>query len=512
MSSNEIPPENNKPQEEPLLPVSFPPKSDSNLIETFSLGCCKLNLDIFLIIIMINNFLVNACFSNIMPFFPQEAHSKGVPEYIVGIIFAALPFGGIISSFFLAKYISKIGRKRALLFGVFANIVTAAVLGCLDFVENEMVFIVIAIISRIFQGVARSAYSTATFSSISVIYPSSMQKKIGYTESVSGLGMMLGPLLGSGLYSLGGYPTPFFCFAGIFLLMFPVTIINLNKLKILDVQESKKQRILKLSSFVFERRVSSVFLALIMGNINLTWLGPTFADHLISYGMEAGYVGLIYPVGTIAYILSIRTANTLFKNVEKKLLISLGLFINIIAQALVGPQPYVFPHHISMVIVSQFFLGSSLAFIFIPFIPEVSLLGAKIYPNDKASVTDMASGLFSAGITIGGVLGPVLGGVFGSMLGFVYESSVFGLAVSVVFIVYLTVGDGGAGIYWYFKNRKLEKNKNDEKEEKCEIRVEETESLANDEGIKRNEFNSTLISNTRNNSTAVVGNYAERKE
>lgn len=447
---------------------------------------------------MINNFLVNACFSNIMPFFPQEAHSKGVPEYLVGIIFAALPFGGILSSFFLAKYISKIGRKRALLFGVFINIVTATVLGCLKFVDNEMIFIIIAIVSRFFQGCGRSAYSTATFSSISVIYPTTMQKKIGYTESVSGLGMMLGPLLGSGLYSLGGYPAPFFCFAVIFLLMFPVTIHNLNKLKILDKEVSKKQRILKISEFITERRVFSLFLAIIIGNINMTWLGPTFAYHLISYGMGAAYIGLIYPVGTVAYIVSIKMLNSLFKNFEKKLLISLGLFLNVISQVLVGPQP-ILPQNISIVIGSQFFLGSSLAFIFIPFIPELSILGSKIYPDDKSSVSDMASGLFSAGITVGGVIGPILGGILFSVLGFVYESSIFGLMALSVLMIYLSFGDGLVGIVRFLKRKEEKKEQKEQKEKEenllgsCEIRVEETKSLANEEEIKRNEFNSTVV-------------------
>ena len=481
MEESESKKDQKKNLDEPLL--------DLDVTEEFSFfGCFKFKLDIFLITIMINNFLLNACFSNIMPFFPQEAISKGVPQYLVGIIFAALPFGGILSSFFLAKYISKIGRKKTLLFGVLTNIVSATVLGCLKFVDNELIFIVIAIISRLFQGFGRSSYSTGTFSSISVIYPNSIQKKIGYVESVSGLGMMLGPPIGSGLYSLGGYSMPFFFFAGLFVLMFPFIIRNLNKLKILEREQSKKQRILKLSSFIFERRILAIFLTIIIGNINLTYLGPTFANHLISYGIETTYIGLFYPVGTLAYIISIKLVTSLPKTFEKKIMISIGLLLNIVAQAMVGPQPGVFPHEISIVIISQFFLGSSLCFIFIPFIPEMNKLGARIYPDDKESVSDMASGLFSAGITIGGVLGPILGGALTNAFGFVFASGMFGIAVTVIFLIYLSFGDGFIGIYNFMKKKKLVMEKESLlNESRCDIKIPDGVD------IKREDFNSTLV-------------------
>ena len=40
---------------------------------------------------------------------------------------------------------------------------------------------------------------------------------IGYIEAVTGIGMIIGPLLGSLLYSFGGYTFTFYCFGSIFL-------------------------------------------------------------------------------------------------------------------------------------------------------------------------------------------------------------------------------------------------------------------------------------------------------
>jgi len=47
---------------------------------------------------------------------------------------------------------------------------------------------------------------------------------IGMLEATAGLGMMLGPLLGTGLYAIGGYNFMFYSFGSLFLvlvLLFP---------------------------------------------------------------------------------------------------------------------------------------------------------------------------------------------------------------------------------------------------------------------------------------------------
>lgn len=413
-----------------------------NFKETLSFCGRTIKIDVFLITIMINNFSMNACFSNILPFFPKEALSKGVPEYMVGIIFAALPFGGIICSFVLGKYISKIGRRQSLIFGILTNIFATMVMGCLKYIDNSVAFSIVSIASRLIQGVGRSAYLTGTFSSFTILYPSTLQKKIGYTESVSGLGMMLGPIIGSALYSLGGFPTPFFTFGVSFIIIYPITIRNLKKLNILEEKQAEKQRVLKIFDFFFDRRVISIFLAMILANINLTYLGPTLANHLTSFGVPTEYIGLVYPVATFAYIIAIKLVNSLPKHFERKIIIAFGLFVSIITQAMVGPQPFIFPRYLSIVICSQLCLGVSICCVFIPFIPEFKILGTSIYPDDPQSVADMASGFFNAGITLGGVLGSVLGGLFSDLFGFINTSLIFGIASLVVLVIYLSFGDG----------------------------------------------------------------------
>ena len=45
---------------------------------------------------------------------------------------------------------------------------------------------------------------------------------IGILEAGIGLGLLLGPILGSGLYELGGYCCPFWTLGFLFMTMFPL--------------------------------------------------------------------------------------------------------------------------------------------------------------------------------------------------------------------------------------------------------------------------------------------------
>jgi len=50
-------------------------------------------------------------------------------------------------------------------------------------------------------------------------YPDNKETMIGYIEAVTGIGFILGPLLGSLLYYIGGYRFIFFSVGSLFIIM-----------------------------------------------------------------------------------------------------------------------------------------------------------------------------------------------------------------------------------------------------------------------------------------------------
>ena len=53
-------------------------------------------------------------------------------------------------------------------------------------------------------------------------YPDDREQNLGILEGGTGLGLLLGPLLGGALYNLGGYCLPFWTVGCICLLIFPL--------------------------------------------------------------------------------------------------------------------------------------------------------------------------------------------------------------------------------------------------------------------------------------------------
>ena len=66
-------------------------------------------------------------------------------------------------------------------------------------------------------------------------YPNHKEAIVGYIEAATGIGLILGPILGSSLYSIGGYNFLFNFFGSIFIvfslfvkLIFDESIDNVN--------------------------------------------------------------------------------------------------------------------------------------------------------------------------------------------------------------------------------------------------------------------------------------------
>jgi MFS family permease len=63
---------------------------------------------------------------------------------------------------------------------------------------------------------------TPLYAYIPILFPESIEQKVSIAEVFAALGFLLGPVVGSLLYSLGGYLTPFLVFGCIALLLVPL--------------------------------------------------------------------------------------------------------------------------------------------------------------------------------------------------------------------------------------------------------------------------------------------------
>ena len=74
------------------------------------------------------------------------------------------------------------------------------------------------------------------------IYKEEKERFIGYIESSAGVGLLLGPILGTIFYSLGGYMLPFVVLGLAYFIIYPLITIVLMKLKKFEQESPRKQR------------------------------------------------------------------------------------------------------------------------------------------------------------------------------------------------------------------------------------------------------------------------------
>ena len=109
----------------------------------------------------------------------------------------------------IGNLMGKIGRRNILFLGTTILSISLVLYSFLAAVTSNKLFILLAIISRLLQGIGSSCIMTSTFAVASVVYPNLRTKMITLVQSFDALGMMIGPMISSLLYSIGGYYLPF---------------------------------------------------------------------------------------------------------------------------------------------------------------------------------------------------------------------------------------------------------------------------------------------------------------
>jgi MFS family permease len=66
---------------------------------------------------------------------------------------------------------------------------------------------------------------TACYAIITFVYSDNREQYLGYAEAVTGIGLMLGPVVGGPLYDLTGYFWSFACFALMLLISMIIAFI-----------------------------------------------------------------------------------------------------------------------------------------------------------------------------------------------------------------------------------------------------------------------------------------------
>jgi len=148
------------------------------------------------------------------PFYPYEAEKKGATPQQYGFVFGIFNLAAFLSAPIFGKYGPKIGPKLLYSMGAAVLGVCGVLFGFLEYIEDAQLFIGLSYLLRGLTGIADAACWSAVLSLLLQLFPDKVAKTMALTETSFGLGLMIGPALGSLLFEVGGFKLPFFVVGG----------------------------------------------------------------------------------------------------------------------------------------------------------------------------------------------------------------------------------------------------------------------------------------------------------
>jgi len=249
----------------------------------------------------------------------------------IGLVFAMYSIGFLIASFTLAKLMEKLGWKllhvSALLL---LSLGHAGIVFTHYAYENNSVsnkfswsYLIVLFICWFFIGVGSATVQVTSFAMVSSLFPDKVSIYVARIELALGVGLMLGPALGTGLYALGGYVLPNWFFVGLFLIEFIAGIIVLpgkrlsSKKKIKEEEKIKKMgkdpKIelkkwshlwVSYSKLILNKGSFFALMTITVDLIEWTFLDPILTARFDDEGISEVLSGLSFLCSSIPYAIS----------------------------------------------------------------------------------------------------------------------------------------------------------------------------------------------------------------
>ena len=376
----------------------------------------------------------------------------------------------MIGSLVVGKLLTRFGRKFILIFGLTMMGCSMFCFGFITYIESHVVLIIVWLIIRAIQGCSSSMIQTTSYAIVAITFPEEQQRYLGFLEASMGVGLLVGPVAGSILYSTLGFKATFFWIGVTFISLAPLLRFVIPKsvddhdISSLSGIENSMSLVRSFSldpgprtikySELFSRKVF-VFTAVaaFFSYFQSWYLEPVLALRITEFGVSSLFIGFFFALSPITYVMVSANISWFTDRFDNKVLIYWGLVLWGISQFLVGPS-MILPNSLWIMCVGQLLMGGFSVFFLITCLPEMIRDAVEGHPHKKLEATDISAGVFNCMLGSGQMLGPIYGSLIKNHFSFrVLTDSVawmllcFGLA-------YFITWDG----YYAFKHSRIFKN------------------------------------------------------
>jgi MFS family permease len=179
----------------------------------------------------------------------------------------------------------------------------------MDYVNDPFLFGMGASACRMLEGIGNACINTAIYALITSHYKNNEADIISFLQIFTGVGMMTGPLLGSFLYSIGGYQLPFLVTGAILFVILIVSWVSLpsTPVKIELTLTPKLAARHVMNPLTYTQALQEIKVLLIGPTVTLTLMHLTMKEpvlqiRLADFGIDPKFVGLFFTLDVIGYI------------------------------------------------------------------------------------------------------------------------------------------------------------------------------------------------------------------
>ncbi|CAG9331097.1 unnamed protein product [Blepharisma stoltei] len=392
-------------------------------------------LDSALLGMFLTQMMSAAAFSVIAPYYPSVASDKGLSGETIGLVFSCYPLAAWVTSPLIGVIATRFGRKRTFIAGALLVGVVTTAFALLPLFGYGM-FTFLSFLQRLLQGVGGAAIGGASFAIIASGYKERMELMLGIQQSMTSLGMMLGPLIGTGLYYIGGFSFMFIALGCNFLAFIVYACWVLPQ----DKPYMKADAVVKIQHLMKNSGVMSVGIILIIAFMNLAALAPVFTEHLTTnYDVEKASAGFFFTIPSLSYACVVFIIGRIPQTVSRIKIMILGLYVMLLAMILAGPWIIIgIPRSLAIVVIGLILLGIGLALSILPAMPIMVKKAQEDMPyHNSEHISDAVTGLTLFCLYSGQILGPPISGFFSDKIGFENASVLIG-SVSLIYAFIFT--------------------------------------------------------------------------
>ena len=369
------------------------------------------------LILFILNMFSGMGFSILPPLFPSLTTKNGLSESLIGWIIGIFALSSTIIALFTPFLIKKFKRIKLLYFSTFFEATSTLLYSLIIFINSFHLIIVIMFIIRIIHGFCCGITGTLVYSlTISLSLQQEVKKDLGNLEIGWCLGIIIGPMLTSIFYKLGGYPLPFLIIGFIMYISFYLTNLVAKEKTESNIKNESDLPVLK---FLKYGEINSILGLFFIGYISESFFYPCLTNHLEKYfNLSISVSSLFFIIIEISYVIILQYLDSITKRFGLYGTSCIGLLIASLGTLMIYPYPPI-PKSLFFIVFGFILIGGGGVPIFIPGLIALNKNIKKNESNiDELTANDITSAINFLIINIGDFCGPVIGGFLTTHLGF----------------------------------------------------------------------------------------------